>query len=262
MIGYPHVDRFESATILLPVMNETTSLQETVNVVLRDARDHIKEILMVVCPQTTPEAMAAIDRIQRDLRDLVVVVHQRLPFLGGALREGFDRARGSHVVMMASDLETDPGDVQRLIAEARKNPAGIVTASRWRGGGCYGYSRIKRVCNRVFRHFLSFLYGTRLSDMTYGYRILPAELARAIQWEETRHPFNLESIVKPLRLGVPIVEIPSVWHARVEGKSHNPFFRNFEYFRVALKSRFMRPEAMLKPLAPAPARSANPSGLP
>ena len=43
------VDRFESATIVLPVMNETVSLEETVAIILRDVKDRTKEILIVVC---------------------------------------------------------------------------------------------------------------------------------------------------------------------------------------------------------------------
>ena len=32
---------------------------------------------------------------------------------------------------MASDLETDPNDVKKLIAGAEKYPAAIIAASRW-----------------------------------------------------------------------------------------------------------------------------------
>jgi hypothetical protein len=149
--------------------------------------------------------------------------------------------------MMASDLETNPNELRLLMDEAEKNPSAIVTTSRWRSGGSFhGYSRIKLVCNWIFQHFFSLLYCTSLSDMTYGYRILPTKLAQAIRWEELRHPFNLESIVKPLRLGVPVIEIPSVWYARSEGESQNPFFRNFSYFRIGLKTYFAPKAGMLR----------------
>ncbi|MGA2243232.1 MAG: glycosyltransferase family 2 protein [Verrucomicrobiota bacterium] len=240
----PHVDRFESATIILPVINETISLKQTVDIILRDVKKSlIKEFLVVVCERTTPESMAMIVQLQKELGDLMVVHHQRLPYLGGALRDGFDLARGSHLIIMASDLETDPNDVHVLIAKAQKNPSGIVTGSRWISGGSFhGYSKIKLVCNWLFQRFFSILYLTHLTDMTYGFRIMPAKLVRAIQWEELRHPFNLESIIKPLRLGISVTEIPTVWHARIEGESQNPFFRNFEYFRIGLKIRFARKE--------------------
>ncbi len=244
---YPHTDRFESATIVLPVMNETTSLEETVRIILRDVEDRVAEFLIVVCDRTTPAAMATVDRLEKMHRDLVVVHHQKLPFLGGAIREAFDLARGSHVVMMASDLETDPNDVRTLIAQAEKNPSAIITASRWQKAGAFqGYSKVKLACNWLFQRCFSVLYGTRLSDMTYAYRIFPTKLVRSIRWEEFRHPFLLETLLKPLRLGVPVIEIPSVWKARTEGESHNSFFRNFAYFRTGLKTRFAGREAILK----------------
>ncbi len=247
MTTYPRTDRFESATIILPVINETTLLEETATIILRDVRDRIKELLIVVCDRTTPEAMATIERLRETRGELVVVHHQRLPFLGGAIREAFDLARGSHVVMMASDLETDPSDVRALIAEAEKNPSAIVTASRWlRAGAFQGYSQVKLVCNWIFQRSFSILYGTRLSDMTYAYRIFPTRLVQSIRWEELRHPFLLETLVKPLRLGVPIIEIPSVWKARTEGESQNTFLRNFVYFRIGLKSRFASRQSILK----------------
>ena len=219
-------------------MNETTSLDETVKIILRDVKDKIKEIVIVVCKRTTPEAMVVVRRLQAELGELVVVVDQTRPYLGGALRDAFDVARGSHVIMMASDLETDPNDVKHLIAEAERNPAAIVATSRWlRNGEFHGYSRIKLLCNWIFQRFFSLLYWTQLSDMTYGYRILPTHLVQAIKWEEVRHPFNLETIVKPLRLGVPVSEIPTdLVCPRMEGESQNPFFRNFEYFRIGFQS--------------------------
>jgi len=246
---YPHIEGFESASIILPVINETISLQQSIEIILRDVkRGELKEFIIVVCQRTTAESMTVIQKIQQDFGQLVVVLEQKLPFLGGALRDGFDIARGSHIIIMGSDLETNPNDVHRLIAQARKHPSSVVNTSRWvRGGGFHGYSRVKLVCNWVFQRCFSLLYLTELSDMTFGFRILPTALVRRIRWEEVRHPFNLECIVKPLRLGVPVLEIPTVWQPRIEGESQNPFFRNFEYFRIGLKVRFARKNLILLP---------------
>lgn len=247
MNAYPRVERFESASVVLPVLNETASLAKTVEIILADARRHVRELLIVVCPKTTPEATASVNQLQAELPDLVVVVQQRLPYLGGAYRDAFAVARGSHVLMMGSDLETDPGDVKTLIAASIETPWAVVTASRWRpGGGFFGYSRTKLVCNWIFQRCLAALYGVRLSDLTFGFRILPTRLAQAIAWQELRHPFNLETLVKPLRLGVPVIEIPSVWRARNEGGGSSGFFRNFAYFRTGLAARFASRQRLLK----------------
>jgi len=248
MIDYPPTAEFTSATIILPVMNETVSLRQTVDIILRETqRECIQELLIVVCKKTTPESMAVVAELQRQHNGLVVVHHQQLPFLGGAMREAFNRSRGSHVIMMASDLETDPKDVRVLIEKERKNPGGIVTSSRWQNTGQFqGYSKVKLACNWVFQRFFSVLYGTRLTDMTFAYRIFPTKLVQAIEWKELRHPFLFETLVKPLRLGVPVTEIPSVWRARTEGESQNPFFRNFAYFKTGLGTRFASRRSILK----------------
>ena len=240
MKSYSPPKRLDSVSMILPVINETVSLRQTVETILRDVkRDLIREFIIVVCKRTTPEAMGVVAQLQNELGELVVVLHQKLPFLGGALRDAFDVARGSHLVIMGSDLETNPDEVHILIEEEQKNPAGIVTTSRWiRGGKFHGYSPIKLVCNWIFQRFFSVLYGTRLTDMTFGFRIMPTGLVQSIHWEEVRHPFNLECIVKPLRLGTAVTEIPSIWNPRIEGESQNPFFRNFEYFRIGFKARF------------------------
>ena len=253
LIDYPRTARFESATIILPVMNETASLAETVKIIVRDVKDKIEEILVVVCERTTPEAMAEVGRLRQELPGLVVVHKQTLPYLGGALREAFELARGSHLVLMASDLETDPNDVKRLIAGAEENPSAIIAASRWlKAGSFQGYSPARRVLNRIFQVIFAALYGKRLTDLTYAYRIYPTKLVRSLRWEELRHPFLFEALVKPLRLGVPVIEIPSIWRARREGQSQNAFFRNFLYFRTGLKTRFSSKRSMFKAKAAKP----------
>jgi hypothetical protein len=251
MKDFLHVERFESATILLPLVDETISLKQTVDIVLRDVRrEDIKELMILTCKKTTKEARAVAAEIQKELGSLVVMHEQTLPFLGGAVREGFDLACGSHVFLMASDLETDPNDAAAMIAESKKNPSSIITATRWRKGVVFkGYSKIKLVCNWIFQHFFSVVYGTQLTDLTFGYRIFPTKLVQAIQWEDLRHSFLFETLVKPLRLGVPVIEVPSNWQARIEGVSQNPFFRNFEYFRIGLRTRFASRESILRPAA-------------
>jgi len=246
---YPETTRFESVTIVLPVINETFSLRQSVEIVLKNlARSEIRELLIVVCKKTTPAALRVVEELSREYGDLVAVLQQKRPFLGGALRDAFDAARGSHVIIMSSDLETNPNEAHLLVAQARAHPDWVITTSRWIEGGSFtGYSTLKLICNWIFQRFFSLLYFTRLSDMTYGYRIFPTKLVQAIEWEELRHPFNLESMVKPLRLGVPALEIPSVWTARSEGESQNPFFRNFEYFRTGFKVRFASRRSLLKP---------------
>jgi hypothetical protein len=207
----------------------------------------ISQYLIILCSKTTPACRKIAEELVLEVPGKVQLLEQRLPFLGGAVRDGFDAASSTHVIMMSSDLETDPDTVPLLIAGAKQHPATIITATRWkRGAGFEGYDPLKLVLNKIFQAFFALLYRVRLTDLTFAYRIFPTELVRSIRWEELKHPFLFETIIKPLRLGVEVVEVPSTWRARSEGVSHNSFLTNFVYFRIGMKTLFMSPGSILK----------------
>lgn len=238
---------FTDVTVILPVVTETDSLRETVDILTRRADDAIREFLIVVCDRTTPESLETIDALAARLGERMVVHHQVLPYLGGAMREAFDLARGSHVIMMASDLETDPALVPDMIEQSRQRPDAVITATRWRRGGRFkDYAPVKLVLNWVFQQFFRILFATRLTDLTYGYRLFPTSLVTSIRWDELKHPLLFETILKPLRLGVPVIELPTVWTARDEGESQNQFSSYFRYLWIGMKYRFVPRRQLLR----------------
>ncbi len=240
--------KFDVASVILPVMNETYSLRQTVEIIENDCGNDVKEYLIIVCERTKPESLAVCEEIKSRLGEKVKIHFQKMPFIGGAIREAFDLATGSHTILMASDLETPPEVVKTMIALAKEQPERIVTASRWiKGGKFYGYDPLKKFLNFIFQRFFSLLYFVALTDMTYAYRIFPTKLVQSIRWEELKHPFLLETIIKPLRLGARVKEIPAVWKARTEGESQNTFIGNFVYFRIGFRVRFMSKSQILKP---------------
>lgn len=228
-------------TFVLPVLNETYSLEQTAEEVVAQSGDDLLEMLVVTADRTTEESLAVIERLRARFGDRLRVHRQTLPFLGGAMREAFEVARGDHVLLMSSDLETDPAHIPEFIRAMRTGNWDIVASSRWiEGGGFEGYSRAKVLLNWLFQRIFRLLYGTRLTDLTYAYRLYRREVLRGIHWEELKHPFLLESLLKPLRLGARVVEIPCRWKARTEGTSASSLWETFFYLRIAVRARFTR----------------------
>lgn len=241
---------YKNVTILLPAMDETYSLKQTVDIIAgTNEKEDIAEFILLLCDKTTKEARDTAEALVEQYKDRIpVYIHnQELPFVGGAIREGINLAKGSHVVMMSSDLETDPHVIRTFIRHAKEHPNRIITATRWKkGGGFEHYNKVKLICNLIFERTIGLFYFTFLSDLTYAYRIFPTDLMQKIRWEELRHPFFLETALKPLRLGVKFIEVPAHWAARTEGESQNSFFANFRYFRTAWHNRFLKKEQILK----------------
>jgi len=228
-------------------MNETSSLDKTIETILIDCHEDILEFLVVVCGKTSSASLEACEKLRQKYGRRINVFQQKLPYLGGAMRDAFSRAKGSHVLMMASDLETPPGKVKDFIAESKEHPTWIITGSRWiEGGGFKGYSKLKYLLNFLFQRLFSILYRSGLTDMTYGYRLFPTYLVQNIRWEELRYPFLFETIIKPLRLGVKVKEIPIEWEARREGSSQNAFMENFLYFGIGVRVLFYSRKQLLK----------------
>lgn len=236
-------------SIVIPVINETFSLRETVRILLDQNRDDLCEIALVVAPRTTADSHEVIQDLIDQEPELVWTHTQTLPYIGGALREAFACVCGTYTVLMASDLETDPNLVKDLVREIRNSEVDIVTASRWRadkGEQFYGYHPVKLRLNWVFQHLMSVLFLSSLSDMTYGYRIFRTEVLWEVRWEELKHPFLLETIVKPLRLGRRTKEIPAAtWTPRREGQSQMTLRTYWGYLRIALKTR-LRPRKTVR----------------
>jgi len=241
---------YKNTTILLPAMDETYSLSETVNIIAENcAPEDIAEIIFILCDRTTPECRETAERLVDRYGDSMrIYIHnQKRPFVGGAIQDGIDLAVGSHLVIMSSDLETDPRLIAQFIQLTKQNPDKIVTASRWiKGGGFHNYNKVKLLCNAIFEKTIAIFYGVKLSDLTFGYRCFPTQLMRRIAWEEVKHPFFLETALKPIRLGIDFIEVPARWEARTEGRSQNSFFANFKYFRTAWHIRFMREADILR----------------
>ena len=241
---------FKNVTLLLPAMDETYSLTQTVDTIVETCdREDIAEFILLLCERTTEESRRTAEELVRKYSDnyRIYIHDQTLPFVGGAMREGFILAKGSHVVLMSSDLETDPNVIQEFIRLAKEHPDHIITASRWRrGGGFAGYNKIKLVCNLIFERLIAMFYFVDLSDITYAFRIFPSALMKRIKWTELKHPLFLETALKPIRLGVKFIEIPAHWSARTEGQSQNTFFENFNYFKTAWHNRFLKREDILR----------------
>lgn len=240
---------FDSISIITPALNETYLLRQTVEIILETCdKNDIEEIIIVLCDRTTPECIKTAKIIKEDFSSYSITIYfQKKPFVGNAFQEAFKIAKGSHVVTVAADMDMDPYAVNKFIEKSKTSPESIICASRWiPGGGFYGYKRPMLALNYISQKVIGILFRTRLSDVTYGFRLYPIELLHSVNWEESKHPFFLETCLKPLRLGVDFIEVPAVWRVRTEGTSEISFFRYLRYIKTVFRIRFMKKERILK----------------
>ena len=87
---------------------------------------------------------------------------------------------------------------------------------------------------------------SRLTDATFWYRLFPTPLVQAIRWRGLRHELLLETVLKPLRLGVEVVEVPTFWLPRTDGRSQNSVATQARYVSTLAADRVRTRSAMLR----------------
>lgn len=237
-----------SFAVIITALDETWSLRETTDCVVAENRDHVTDIVIATAPHTTAACRAVVEEMKEKHPSLVRGYQQeRLPGVGGAIQECVDNIRADWTIFASADLETPPDKIKDLIARAKKGDVDIVATSRWLDDGNFGdYSRLKLLCNWIFQKLFSFLYRTPMTDMTFGYRAYRTALLRRCLWRETGHAFFMESLVKPLRAGARVTEVPVSWRKRREGESHIKLSEFLRYFRIGFAVRFTDKRSFLK----------------
>ncbi len=227
-------------TLILPATDETSTLQETVHRSIRLLPQYDLTCYIITSPKlTTTACREAIRHLQSELGEKILTFDQKRGGLGCAVREGFERADGDITVLMSSDMETDPVALPALLQKIAEG-YDIAAATRWRDTGSFsGYGPLKLVLNFIFQQLFRLLYWTDLSDLTYAFRAYRTDIVKKIRWEEAGFPFLFESLVKPLRLGYRIAEVPAPWKARTEGASHNGLRQTLDYIRVGVRTRYL-----------------------
>lgn len=235
-----------SVTLVVGATNEEEALKQTVRYVMTHCPSHEIDRILIVYAQNAPEGCrSAIRTLETEFPDKVFGMEQIRPYVGGAIRDGFDTAVSSHILLLPGDLAIGLEAVPQLFEEGKKAPQGIVKTSRWLNKDAfYGYNPVRKRINALAQTFLRILYHTRLTDLTNPVQIMPTDLYKSIIWRELNFPFLAEMVLCPLRLGVTFTEIPADCRGREEGKSSNSFLQTALYLRTALRVRFT-PKARL-----------------
>jgi glycosyltransferase involved in cell wall biosynthesis len=196
---------------------------------------------LIIAPFASQESRKlAIEISNCDSR--IRIIEQLYPGVGGAYKQGFEVATGDVIVLMSSDLETNPRLIPEMIAELMKNPLlDIVAISRWLKSNSFeGYSPILRLMNYMFQRLIRVLFGSSLTDFTYAFRAYKRESLIGIEWTERTHSFFLESLLRPLARGATVLELPGKWIARSQGVRHIERTAYWHYIEFAIRQRFRK----------------------
>ena len=220
-----------SISIILPIINEINSLKKTLFILNKLKVE--KEFIIIFSKKLTNKNVSnQIFNLKKKYKNLKYYP-QKKPFVGGAIDLGIIKASKNYIAIMASDLETNPYELNKMIKISLKNLNSIVSADRWISTkGFSDYGIIKFLANFFFQKLLIFYFNYKILDFTFAYRVYPKRALKGFRIKELRHGFALELLLVPMKMGFKVITVPAKWKKRVEGYSSITIKSYLSYLKV------------------------------
>ena len=156
---------------------------------------------------------------------------------GAALRLGYHlaAARGARfIVTTDADGQYDMAELPRLLEPVVTGRADFVTGSR-RLGTNESADPVRRAGTRFFAGLVSLLTGQRVTDTSFGFRAMRAEVATSVTLTQPQYQSS-ELLIGVLSRGYRVVERPLTMRRRGQGRSKkgNNLLYGARYARVVL----------------------------
>ncbi len=193
--------------------------QETIAEVIEAAFPHVDEVLVVdghSKDRTVEKAGQAGAR--------VVLDHGRGK--GDGYRKGLAEAKGDVVVFLDADGSHEAGDMPRLTSPIVEGKLDMVIGTRWRGGSDDIHPNLAHFIRDMGGTFLSmaisYRFKVEITDCLYGYRAVDRK--KFLELGLTADDFDIEHemVMKALKNGLRVGEVPSHEYARRGGMSKLP----------------------------------------
>ena len=200
-----------TVSVVIPVKNEAHNLP----IVLSSLPDWLDEVVLVD-GHSVDESIA----VARQCRPDINVVTQPGTGKGDALLAGFEACTGDIIVMMDGDGSTPGSEIVRYVS-ALVAGADYAKGSRFaNSGGSDDITFSRRLGNRVLSGIVNLTFGTRYTDLCYGYNAFWADRLPYLSLDGGG--FEVETVmnIRAAKSGLRVQEIPSHEAERVHGESN------------------------------------------
>lgn len=247
-------------SVVIPTLNEARNLPHVLALIQPGTHE-----VIVVDGHSVDGTLAVARRLWPGVRTIT----QSRTGKGNALACGFEAATGDIIVMVDADGSADPREIPRFVA-ALLQGADFAKGTRFApGGGSSDITWLRRLGNRALSLVVNVWYGTRHSDLCYGYNAFWRKHVPVFGLD-ARSPvpaggsgrlwgdgFEVETLIhlRAAKAGLAVAEVPSYEYPRIHGVSNlSTFGDGLRVLRTILAERRRargHPEPITEAAAPA-----------
>lgn len=207
-------------SIIVPVYNEEATIKVVLSKLLKQKLPCSTEII-VVDDGSFDKTVKEIKNLKSQFRNLKLLLHRYNQGKGEAIKTGIKASHGDYILIQDADLEYNPEEIPKLIAPLLKTKSmkGQIKTLKAIYGSRFKYKQVKislpYYLGNMFLTFLTnVLFGTNLTDMETGYKLLPTEFMKSIKLKASRFDIEPEITAKLIKAGFSITEVPISYMGR------------------------------------------------
>jgi len=152
---------------------------------------------------------------------------------GDGIRTGIASAKADILVFIDADGSHEPSDVPALVRPIIGGEADMVIASRNKGGSdefkMDFENLIRQVGSDIATALVNCRFGTDLTDIQNGFRAIRFEVAKALELRANDFDIEEEMVIKALRKGYRVIEVPSHEYERKWGSSKLSTWKGWKF---------------------------------
>ncbi len=157
---------------------------------------------------------------------------------GYALRLGFREAQGEIIVTLDSDGSHNPEELPKLLDPILNGEADLVIGSRFLHGKNVFHNELNKIGVYLFNFFVRMLTGKATTDSQSGYRVIRSTILKELNLMSNGYEIESEMLIKVLKNGHRVKEVPIKFEQRTYGKSKlDPFKDGVKIFKSILVAR-------------------------
>ncbi len=205
--------RFNLISIVIPVFNEEKTLRPLI-----ESLDSVRWPLPIewvfVDDCSTDGSLPLLEELAARYPQIVIIQKDTNEGKSGAIKTGFQAARGDVIVIQDADLEYHPRELPALIAPILNDTADVVYGSRFKMSGLQVHRTFHRYINRFLTLLSNIASGIYLTDMETCYKVFRAEVIKSFHLEATRFGFEPEVTAYIAKFPLRIYELPISYFPR------------------------------------------------
>lgn len=143
---------------------------------------------------------------------------------GNGIRKAIEEARGEYILFIDADGSHLPEYIPQLLRSIKERDCDMVIISRILGKseelGMRNWDNLLRLLgNRLSTFIINLRWGTKLTDIQNGFRVIKRNTALELNLEESGFAIEQEMVMKCLRKNKKVLEIPGFERKRLHGSS-------------------------------------------